>query len=167
MLELPAYEENVPTIILASGFGGLSLRYSLEGTYTMQCSAQRTWPARGLSSMRTLGVSVLCLVVFTGLTSAQQTTPAPKPKAEPSAKPKAKSVVTPKGKPAPKITPKRRVGRASKKDAKFVMDPNAKWACDKQTVALEPTWRSNKPITFTFDIRNEGTADLKIKARGG
>jgi hypothetical protein len=47
------------------------------------------------------------------------------------------------------------------------MNPNAKWACDNQTVTLEPVWRGNKPLTFAFNIRNEGTEDLKIRARGG
>ena len=50
--------------------------------------------------------------------------------------------------------------------AKLVPDPNAKWACDQTTVTLESVWRG-KPLVFAFDIRNEGTADLKIKARGG
>ena len=117
--------------------------------------------------MRTFCVSVLCLAMFTGFTLAQPTAPAPKPKAEPPAEPKAKSEVTPKGKLAPTITPKRLSSRRSPKDPTFVMNPNAKWACDQQTVTLESTWRSDKSISFAFDIRNEGTADLKIKARGG
>lgn len=117
--------------------------------------------------MRTFCVSVLCLAMFTGFTLAQSTAPAPKPKAEPPAEPKAKSEVTPKGKLTPTITPKRPSGRRSPKGPAFEMNADAKWACDQQTVTLEPTWRSDKPITFAFDIRNDGTADLEIKARGG
>ena len=49
----------------------------------------------------------------------------------------------------------------------FVMDPNAKWVCDKPEVALDPIWRGNQQLTFSFDIRNEGTAPLRIKAKGG
>jgi hypothetical protein len=47
------------------------------------------------------------------------------------------------------------------------MDPNAKWACDKTVVELEPVWRGKDRLTFPFDIRNEGTADLRFRARGG
>ena len=46
-------------------------------------------------------------------------------------------------------------------------DPNAKWACDKTEVALPPVWRGANDLTFSFDIRNEGTADLHIRAKGG
>ena len=49
----------------------------------------------------------------------------------------------------------------------FEMDDNAKWACDKTIVTLPPVWRADKKLTFRFDIRNDGTADLKIKAKGG
>ena len=49
----------------------------------------------------------------------------------------------------------------------FEMDPNAKWACDQTKVVLAPVWRGDKKLTFRFDIRNEGTADLKIRAKGG
>lgn len=49
----------------------------------------------------------------------------------------------------------------------FQPDPNAKWACDKTEVVLAPVWRGSKSLTFSFDIRNEGTADLHIRAKGG
>lgn len=45
--------------------------------------------------------------------------------------------------------------------------PQPKWACDQQTATAEPVWRGAKNLTFAFDIRNQGTADLNIKARGG
>lgn len=54
-----------------------------------------------------------------------------------------------------------------KAKAKFVMNPDAKWACDNQTSTLEPVWRGEKTLTFQFSIRNEGTADLLIRAKGG
>jgi hypothetical protein len=47
------------------------------------------------------------------------------------------------------------------------MDAGAKWACDQQTLSVAPVWRGAEDLTFNFDIRNEGTADLRIKARGG
>lgn len=53
------------------------------------------------------------------------------------------------------------------KRSTFEMDPNAKWACDQTKVTLAPVWRGDQKLTFRFDIRNEGTADLKIKAKGG
>ena len=46
-------------------------------------------------------------------------------------------------------------------------DPNAKWACEAPTQTQKPVWRGDKKLTFTFHIRNEGTADLQIKAKGG
>jgi hypothetical protein len=49
----------------------------------------------------------------------------------------------------------------------FEMDPDAKWVCAQTVAALDPVWRGDKQLTFRFDIRNEGTADLKIKAKGG
>ena len=47
------------------------------------------------------------------------------------------------------------------------MDENAKWACENATITLEPVWRGPKGIECSFDIRNDGTAPLHIKARGG
>lgn len=46
-------------------------------------------------------------------------------------------------------------------------DPRPKWVCDQQTATAEPVWRGQSSLTFSFNIRNEGTADLKINARGG
>lgn len=52
--------------------------------------------------------------------------------------------------------------------SEYPPDPNAKWACDKTEVVLEPMWRqTNSTVNFDFTIRNEGTADLKINAKGG
>lgn len=53
-------------------------------------------------------------------------------------------------------------------DAESSQDSRApKWACDRQTVTAEPVWRGQRGVTFDFDIRNEGTAPLVIKAQGG
>jgi hypothetical protein len=48
----------------------------------------------------------------------------------------------------------------------FTPNDNAKWSCAQQTVTLEGAL-AGKPLVFAFDIRNEGTEDLKIKAKGG
>jgi len=45
-------------------------------------------------------------------------------------------------------------------------DTGARWACDKTTVFAEPVW-SGQPVTCTFTMRNEGTGELIVKARGG
>ncbi len=54
---------------------------------------------------------------------------------------------------------------ASEATAEAAAQP--KWACDQQTVAVDPVWRGKSSLTFPFEIRNEGTADLKINAKGG
>ena len=40
------------------------------------------------------------------------------------------------------------------------------WACEKTTVENLSVWQGQQ-AEFTFVIRNEGTADLQIKAKGG
>ena len=47
------------------------------------------------------------------------------------------------------------------------MDPNAKWSCDKTEVKLAPVWRGQKSLNFDFEIKNTGTSDLRIRAKGG
>ena len=118
-----------------------------------------------------LGISLLCVAVFAGYAWAQgkPKDSEPKSKTEPpvKVKPAPKSKGAPAVKPDSKPKPPRPVTSRSRAKSTFTMDPNAKWACDQQTAALEPVWRSDKSLTFTFNIRNEGTADLKIKAKGG
>jgi len=41
-----------------------------------------------------------------------------------------------------------------------------KWSCKTTTVKAEPVWKG-QPLTFTFDVGNEGNADLHIKVKGG
>ncbi len=117
-----------------------------------------------------------------------QTEPADKPKTvappkqDPKAADKPKTLDTSKAgeklqpNVKPKVNPDRKsktgaAGRAAAKKRrskrKFQMNPDAKWACDQQTAALEPVWRGEKTLTFPFLIRNEGTADLQIRAKGG
>lgn len=40
------------------------------------------------------------------------------------------------------------------------------WACSQQSIELEPVW-AGEPISCTFTVRNEGTAELKIRTKGG
>ncbi len=129
------------------------------------------------------------------LDAPPKTEPADKPRsiAPPKQDPKAadKPKLSGKAKPGEKLSPKvepslKGKGKGKKKDkakadaarraaakkkrkakAKFVMNPDAKWACDQQTSTLEPVWRGEKTLTFQFSIRNEGTADLLIRAKGG
>ncbi len=117
-----------------------------------------------------------------------QTEPADKPKTiappkqDPKTEDKPKTLDTSKAgeKLQPKVKPKVELGRkgkvgvarsaAAKKrktKSKFEMNPDAKWACDQQTATLEPVWRGEKTLTFSFLIRNDGTGDLRIRAKGG
>jgi hypothetical protein len=68
------------------------------------------------------------------------------------------------GKPAGQLSA---IERRKRREFKFEPDPNAKWACDERTATVEPFWPSEGNPTFRFQIRNEGTADLKIRAKGG
>ena len=85
------------------------------------------------------------------------------PKDEPTTRPAPEAKPKAKVQPSPKAKPRKKRGRTPP----FKMDPNAKWACDKMTATHEPVWRGDKKLAFSFEIRNEGTADLKIKAKGG
>jgi len=44
--------------------------------------------------------------------------------------------------------------------------PAPRWVCDEPDLTTDPVWNGQQ-IECAFMIRNEGTADLKIKARGG
>ena len=104
------------------------------------------------------------------------------PKQDPKTKDKPKTLDTSKAgeKLQPTVKPKVKPNRKGKSAAdrrpatkkrktkrKFEMNPDAKWACDQQTATVEPVWRGEKTLTFLFLIRNDGTADLRIRARGG
>ena len=156
----------------------------------MQKASKRRTPGWGVRLTCPVGVIFLCMGMFAGYTFGQSSPPDPKPKAELKEKPvvasgvqlassvRAKAKTTPITKNRPKLvaSPKPQPDSAKKPThgvrkrggaAQFEPNPDAKWACDKQTVTQEPTWRGSQQVTFGFDIRNEGTADLKIKARGG
>lgn len=93
-----------------------------------------------------------------------------KAKPDPSVKAGAKAKNPLPTRPGAKINRKRSSKLANRNPAArstLVPDPNAKWVCDKPVVIADPVWRGQKALTFNFDIRNEGTADLKFNARGG
>ncbi len=107
-----------------------------------------------------------------------KTEPGAKPETTPKAEPEAKPEVTPKAAPKPKrkarpkpaakgkAKAKGGCGKDKRKDGSLGQDPNASWVCEQQTVTLDPVWQGKK-LVFAFEIRNEGTADRKINARGG
>jgi hypothetical protein len=131
--------------------------------------------------------------VLAGSTSAQSPPADPGPNAEPEEKPKAASDADPATGTESKVERRQRARGMLRDSAKgftrlekpdhrapkpvkagkrrgragFTADPNAKWACANQTVDLGKVWRGNQQLTFGFDIRNEGTSVLKIRARGG
>ncbi len=104
------------------------------------------------------------------------------PKQDPNAEDKSKTLDTSKAgeKLRPTVKPKVKPDRKGKSGTdrrapakkrktkrKFEMNPDAKWACDQQTATLEPVWRGQRTLAFPFLIRNDGTADLRIRAKGG
>lgn len=114
---------------------------------------------RHLGHVRTLAVLVACLTLFTGHALAQAKSPGP-----------AGAEVTSKGEAAGGAASEvavEPVPANTGSDNQEPATPRPKWACDQQTVTAEPVWRGERSLTFAFNIRNEGTADLNIKASGG
>ena len=154
----------------------------------MQSVLKRGLFRTGVSCGCALAMSWLCLAVMTASAGAEpafsrgapEAKPTPKVKPTPKAKPAPGGDSVPKAKSAPaakadgKANPKSRASGSqrptrSKRRAspKLQKDPNAKWVCAQPTVDLGQVWRGKRALTFSFDIHNEGTADLRIKARGG
>lgn len=146
----------------------------------MGISSKRKNPQRSYIFGRFAWTAVLCVAFVTSYALAQTQPPTTKPavesktepKAEPKAKPKTKPKLKPKtagnAKDALKKRDKSGCGTSKKKRGKTGLgkDPNANWACDETTVTIPKIWQG-KPLTCSFKIRNEGTADLKIRAKGG
>ncbi len=156
----------------------------------MQESSGHTTPGWGLRIASLVGVSLVYIGVCAGYTFAQSSQSDPASKAELQRKQAAAfdaghtANVAPKpgrgskrpGRPAalakgkPQRTTQKKlpsVNRRGLAKGSMKTNPNAKWACDRQTVTLDPVWRGNQRLSFGFDIRNEGTEDLTIKAKGG
>lgn len=148
------------------------LRFTVRTKWSHSAASLLGAAARGL-----LGAALLlgCVVALATLSAcdgtppdAQPTQPEAKPhsqsenQAEPEIEPGATS--QPVGQEPDQSPPQRKTGR---QEFKFEMDPGAKWACEATTATAEPFWPGTVKPTFAFDIRNEGTADLKIKAKKG
>ena len=123
---------------------------------------------RSLGLASVFYASFLCVALCGGYALGQSEPSTPPP----GSKPGAASAIESTRKPMPKPIKRRkavhgRSVRTGPRSRKFAMNPNAKWACDKQAVTLEPVWRGGEALKFEFDIRNEGTENLKIRAKGG
>ncbi len=122
--------------------------------------------------MHSIGISCLCMAVF-ALAYPDQRLTAPKPTAKPVPDAKAGTESPPKIEPKADRAKRKAARKAQRRatrtkgPATFDMNPDAKWVCDQPVVTREPVWRGAKNLTYTFHIRNAGTADLRIKARGG
>ncbi|MBN1511080.1 MAG: hypothetical protein JXB13_03625 [Phycisphaerae bacterium] len=120
----------------------------------------------------TWGLLLTWAMVATAWADPPTTQPAVSPAAQ-TPKQKADEPAPKPGTPAQVREPAGRTPKPAPQGARaprseYPPDPNAKWACDKTEVVLEPMWRgTNTTVSFDFTIRNEGTAELKIKAKGG
>ena len=93
---------------------------------------------------------------------ANRKDPPPEPKTQTPTKAEVQSQAPARPRPTRRPQTPRRKGRT-----KYTLDPDVKFACAETTVTLPPLWRNNGEVTFGFDIRNEGTANLKFTAAGG
>ena len=135
----------------------------------MRETSQARIPGRASRRARALVLCAACVAALAGYALSETAAPS----SQPEAKPETLSATEVKGGAAPKaeIEPaseaKGTVSGQGTGDSEPTAMPEPKWACDRQTVTAEPVWRGEKSLTFTFDIRNEGTADLRINAGGG
>ena len=109
--------------------------------------------------VRALGLACVWLMLGSAASHAQSMTGAASSQTEVAPQPAKKAV--------PATRPVNRVKRPPRATAGFEMNPNAKWACNETTVVQPPVWRTKGKITWEFEIRNLGTADLQIRAKGG
>ena len=129
----------------------------------MKERSQAKIPGPGLGNLQALTVVVACVALFVGYAMAQT--------GKTAGSVPASTEVTSKAGPTGGATSKAEAGSAKEAagslDSGTMVKPRPKWACDQQTVTAKPVWRGEKNLTFPFKIRNEGTADLQIKAAGG
>jgi hypothetical protein len=115
------------------------------------------------------GVAILVAAGATVPARAQTAAPTPKPKDD-----KAKNVAQDRDAKARESRPPLRKSPRGKKgcgsDATVPAPPSdgtlPRWTCAKSEVDIEPVWQG-KQIECPFVIKNEGDADLHIKASGG
>lgn len=79
----------------------------------------------------------------------------PAPQQPGPAKQAAMTPAKPRRANSPTIVPQPKAGGAQ-----------PKWACEETKIQLEPVWKGGS-LQCIFKIRNEGEADLTIRARGG
>lgn len=118
----------------------------------MHLSSKPKTSRRVAGMLRSVSIAVCCAAVLSGGVFAQSKQPT-----------RTKRAVSPDARAQRRA--KQRPAR--KKPGALEMNPNAKWSCANTTITLEPVWRGAKELTFPFKIRNVGTEDLRIKARGG
>lgn len=106
-----------------------------------------------------LSIAVLCASLTFGAPLAQANLAPPNPKVQRRASEQHKASAS--------VKPMRQGKRPGRRASRFEMNPNSKWACDQMTVSAEPIWRGTSTVKFPFTIRNEGTAVLQIRAKGG
>mgnify|MGYP000317228014 CR=1 FL=1 len=118
---------------------------------------------------RIISIGLICAVLLGGQAFASSGPPVKKKKATPSlpAKTAAKAGEVKTIKPAPGGEAIHKSIDTTLRDHPFELDANAKLVCEHTTVTAEPVWRGRDKLTFSFNLRNAGTADLKIKAKGG
>ena len=133
------------------------------GRTKLDPSATSLTRSRIPGNLPALTVVVTCLAAFAGYALAETGMIA-------SSGP-GSSEITSNARPAGGATSKANVGSAQEAtgsgDSGSTTSPQPKWACGQQTVTAKPVWRGENSLTFAFNIRNEGTADLQIKATGG
>ena len=113
----------------------------------------------GIRAMRYVWPAVLCVALMVGSAAALEDLRKKDKKAAATVKaPKAKKTAgcgSDSGTPDPAPSAKTTKG-----------GPSPRWVCLEPNLVTDPVW-SGQQIECAFMIRNDGTADLKIKARGG
>ncbi|MFH0980877.1 MAG: hypothetical protein V2A79_04990 [Planctomycetota bacterium] len=116
----------------------------------------------------------LCWAVVASYAFAQPTPP--EPQAQQRSEPPVQPAVELPAPPVPETTsqptdrpegqPPAKSGCGGGQGGDLQPNEGAKWVCAQPTILLEPVY-SGASLTCEFQIRNEGTADLDIKAKGG
>jgi len=111
--------------------------------------------------------AVLCAALMTSLAVAQQSPKSVSGTSSAKAAVQKDKPVTPPAKAKIKAK-KEGCGGGTVPSQGMSLEPvaGARYACEQPIVNLEPVW-SGGSMEFVFTIKNEGTADLNIKAKGG
>ena len=114
-------------------------------------------------------IAALCVILLAGHAVAQQPPGQKSKSASAESKREVKRVEGVNQQPS--VSPKAKLEdpRRDKKTAKgqsLTPDPDAHWACAQLVLDVGDIW-SGDQTKFVFKIKNEGTSDLRLKARGG